>query len=634
MSPGRFIRNQELGLDSFKKEWILFYDSAIKNDSTMDQVQLDIQIKSLPNTPGVYQYYDKNDKLLYIGKAKDLKKRVSSYFNKQQDSGKTRVLVKKIADIKHIVVETETDALILENNLIKKYQPRYNVLLKDDKTYPWICIKKEPFPRVFLTRTIWKDGSDYYGPYTSVKTARALLSLIKDLYPLRTCNYNLADKHIEANKYKVCLEYHIKNCKAPCVGYQEKVDYDSDIREIKNIIKGQFRSSLKRFESLMFDYAAKAEFEEAQKIKEKIELLENYQARSTVVHPSITNVDVFGIISDESYAYINFLKMINGAIIQSHTIEIKKKLDESDEELLELAIVEIRERFHSTSKEVYCPFPVALGEKVKVTVPKLGDKKRIVELSERNARYFRQERFKQIQIVDPDRHTNRIMQQMQKDLRLKDEPRHIECFDNSNIQGSHPVAACVVFRNGKPDKRSYRHFNIKTVEGPDDFASMEEVVHRRYKRLIDEGEDLPQLIVIDGGKGQLSSALKSLDLLGLRRKIAIIGIAKRLEEIYYPGDPIPLYLDKKSETLKIIQQLRNEAHRFGITHHRNKRSKGALQSELTTIPGIGEKTVLSLLQEFRSIKRLKEASFEEIKELVGTDKAKKLVAYFKLDTTA
>ena len=594
-------------------------------------MELEVQIKSLPNSPGVYQYFDRTDKLLYIGKAKNLKKRVASYFTKTHENGKTRVLVKKIASIKHIVVETETDALLLENNLIKKYQPRYNVLLKDDKTYPWICIKKEPFPRVFLTRNVWKDGSEYYGPYTSVKTVRAILSLIKELYPLRSCAYNLSSDNIENQKYKVCLEYHIKNCKGACEGLQSEASYDQDIKEIRNIIKGHFKSSLKRFEKLMFDFAEKAEFEEAHKIKEKIELLSNYQARSTVINPSITNVDVFSIVSDEIFAYINFLKITNGAIIQSHTVEIKKKLDEDDKTLLELAIVEIRDRFKSTSVELYTPIPVDIGEIVKVTVPKQGDKKRIVDLSVRNAKYFRQERFKQIQIIDPDRHTNRIMAQMQKDLRLKEEPRHIECFDNSNIQGTHPVAACVVFKNGKADKKEYRHFNIKTVDGPDDYASMEEVVHRRYKRLVEEGRELPQLVVIDGGKGQLSSALKSLDVLGLRGKIAMIGIAKRLEEIYYPGDPIPMYLDKKSESLKIIQQLRNEAHRFGITHHRNKRSKSAINSDLSSINGIGEKTVLTLLKKFKSIKRLKAATFEDIEQLIGKDKATKVSQHFKFE---
>ncbi|OIQ40910.1 MAG: excinuclease ABC subunit C [Bacteroidetes bacterium MedPE-SWsnd-G1] len=589
---------------------------------------LELQIKVLPQKPGVYQYYDKDEKILYVGKAKNLKKRVSSYFNKNHDSGKTRVLVKKIKSIKHIVVDTETDALLLENNLIKKYQPRYNVMLKDDKTYPWICIKKERFPRIFLTRNVIKDGSEYFGPYTSVRTVRALIELIKELYQLRTCNYFLSEKNIEEGKYKKCLEYHIGNCKAPCEGLQEEEDYNNSISEIRQIIRGNFKESMQSLNELMARFAANMEFEQAQKIKEKIALLSNYQAKSTVVNPSINNVDVFSIVTDESYAYINFLKIMNGAIIQSHTSEIKKKLDETDKELLELSIIEIRQRFKSLSREIYVPFEVEVGADIKVTVPKLGDKKRIVDLSLRNAKYFRQEQFKQIKIVDPDRHVNRIMAQMKIDLRLADEPRHIECFDNSNIQGTHPVAACVVFRNGKPSKKEYRHFNIKTVEGPDDFASMEEVVFRRYRRLVEDGQDLPQLIVIDGGKGQLSSALKSLDVLGLRNKIAIIGIAKRLEEIYYPNDPIPLYLDKKSESLKIVQQLRNEAHRFGITHHRNKRSKTAIQTELEQIPGIGQQTIVTLLQHFRSTKRVTSATLKELTDVIGESRAKKLFNYY------
>ena len=592
-------------------------------------MELEIQIKTLPNQPGVYQYYDKNGVILYVGKAKNLKKRVASYFNKNHEYGKTKMLVKKIVNIKHIVVDTETDALLLENNLIKKYQPRYNVLLKDDKTYPWICIKKERFPRIFLTRNVIKDGSEYYGPYTSVKTAKALLELIKELYLLRSCNYDLSEKNIEIEKYKVCLDFHIGNCKGGCEGLQTAENYNEDISAIRNIIKGNFKESLKLFEKLMMQFSNEMEFEEAQKIKDKIALLANYQVKSTVVNPSITNVDVFSIVSDKTYSYVNFFKIINGAIIQSHTSEIKKKLDESDKELLELAIVEIRQRFNSQSKEIYVPFEVDLGETIKVTIPKLGDKKRIVDLSIRNAKYYRQDRLKQIKIVDPDRHVKRIMAQMKKDLRLKVEPRHIECFDNSNIQGTNPVAACVVFKNGKPSKKDYRHFNIKTVEGPDDFASMEEVVFRRYKRLLEEGQNLPQLIVIDGGKGQLSASLKSLDVLGLRNKIAIIGIAKRLEEIYYPNDTIPLYLDKTSESLKIIQRLRDEAHRFGITHHRNKRSKAALTNELDQISGIGKQTVVSLMRSFKSVKRIKLASFEEIEKIIGSIRAKKIKEHYQ-----
>ncbi|WP_298556654.1 excinuclease ABC subunit UvrC [uncultured Algibacter sp.] len=594
----------------------------------MDLPTLDIQLKTLPNQPGVYQYYDKEGTIIYVGKAKNLKKRVSSYFTKTHENGKTRVLVKKIVNIKHIVVETETDALLLENNLIKKHKPRYNVLLKDDKSYPWICIKKERFPRVFSTRRIFKDGSEYFGPYTSGKTVHTLLDLIRGLYSLRNCNFNLSEEKVDSGKYKVCLEYHLGNCKGACEGLETEAEYNKNIKAIKEILKGNFKDSLSQFKLQMKAFAANMQFEEAQKIKEKVEVLENYQAKSTIVNPKISNVDVFSIMSDESYGYVNFLQLSYGSIIRSHTLEIKKKLDETDLELLELAITEIRQRFNSNSKEIYVPFKVDLGEDIKVIIPKLGDKKHILDLSLRNAKYFRMERFKQMKIVDPDRHANRIMAQMKVDLRLSEEPRHIECFDNSNIQGTHPVAACVVFKNGKPSKKDYRHFNIKTVEGPDDFASMEEVVYRRYKRMLDEDQPLPQLIIIDGGKGQLSSALKSLEALGLRGKIAIIGIAKRLEELFYPDDPIPLYLDKKSETLKITQQLRNEAHRFGIEHHRNKRSKTALNTELETISGVGEKTVVELLRHFKSAKRVANAKLDELEAVVGVSRAEKVYNYY------
>jgi excinuclease ABC subunit C len=595
----------------------------------MNNPTLELQIQTLPDGPGVYQYYDKEGKILYVGKAKNLKKRVASYFNKIHDTAKTNVLVKKIVTIKHIVVPTETDALLLENNLIKTLMPRYNVLLRDDKSYPWICIKKEPFSRIFSTRRLIKDGSEYFGPYTSFKTVSTILELIKELYPLRTCNYDLSKSNIESGKFKVCLEYHIGNCKGPCEGYESLENYQKQVDAIREILKGNFKESMKDFKKLMMDLASKMHFEEAQKIKEKIEILENYQSRSTIVNPKITNIDVFSIVSDESAAFVNFLQISHGSIIRSHTMEIKKKLDETDEELLELAIIELRERFQLLSKEIIVPFQVEVGENIKVTVPQLGDKKQILDLSIRNAKFYRIEQLKQLQIVDPDRHANRIMAQMQKDLRLPVEPRHIECFDNSNIQGTNPVAACVVFKDGKASKKDYRHFNIKTVEGPDDFASMTEVVYRRYKRLLDENEPLPQLIIIDGGKGQLSSALKSIDELGLRGKITVIGIAKRLEELFYPGDSIPLYLDKKSETLKVIQQLRNEAHRFGITFHRDKRSKAALNSSIESIPGIGEKTMLALIQHFKSVKRLKLATEKEISDVIGVSKAKKITDFYK-----
>ncbi|ESU29102.1 excinuclease ABC, C subunit [Flavobacterium limnosediminis JC2902] len=590
---------------------------------------LELQIQTLPDNPGVYQYYDKEGKILYVGKAKNLKKRVASYFNKVHDNAKTNVLVKKIVSIKHIVVPTETDALLLENNLIKKLQPRYNVLLRDDKTYPWICIKNERFPRIFSTRKMIKDGSEYFGPYTSFKTVHTILDLIKELYPLRTCNYDLSKANIDSGKFKVCLEYHIGNCKGPCEALETITDYEKKIQAIREILKGNFKESLRDFKKLMSELAMDMKFEEAQKIKEKIEVLENYQSRSTILNPKITNIDVFSIVSDEAMAYVNFLQISHGAIVRSHTMEIKKKLEETDEELLELAVVELRERFHLNSREIILPFELDFGDKIKVTVPKLGDKKQILDLSERNAKFYRMDQLKQIKIVDPDRHTNRIMAQMQKDLRLSVEPRHIECFDNSNIQGTNPVSACVVFKDGKPSKKDYRHFNIKTVEGPNDFASMEEVVYRRYKRLLDENQPLPQLIIIDGGKGQLSSALKSIDDLGLRGKVAIIGIAKRLEELFYPGDSAPLYLDKKSETLKIIQQLRNEAHRFGITFHRDKRSKAALNSSIESIPGIGEKTMQALILHFKSVKRLKLATEKEISDVVGLSKAKKITEFYR-----
>lgn len=595
----------------------------------MQNPTLELQILTLPDGPGVYQYYDKEGKILYVGKAKNLKKRVSSYFNKVHDTAKTNVLVKKIVTIKHIVVPTETDALLLENNLIKTLQPRYNVLLRDDKSYPWLCIKKEPFSRIFATRRMVKDGSEYFGPYTSFKTVNTILELIKELYPLRSCNYDLSKSNIESGKFKVCLEYHIGNCKGPCEGFESLENYQKQVDAIREILKGNFKESMKDFKRVMTELAQNMHFEEAQKIKEKIEVLENYQSRSTIVNPKITNIDVFSIVSDESAAYVNFLQISHGSIIRSHTMEIKKKLEETDEQLLELAIIELRERFQLLSREVLVPFSVDLGENIKVTVPQLGDKKQILDLSIRNAKFYRIEQLKQLQIVDPDRHANRIMAQMQKDLRLPFEPRHIECFDNSNIQGTNPVAACVVFKDGKPSKKDYRHFNIKTVEGPDDFASMTEVVYRRYKRLLDENQPLPQLIIIDGGKGQLSAALKSIDELGLRGKIAIIGIAKRLEELFYPGDSIPLYLDKKSETLKVIQQLRNEAHRFGITHHRDQRSKAALNSSIESIPGIGEKTMLALIQHFKSVKRIKLATEKEISDVIGMSKAKKIVDFYK-----
>ena len=563
----------------------------------MEKSPIYFQFKTLPTDPGVYQFFGKEDKVIYIGKAKNLKRRVGSYFNKVHDNNKTSILVKKIYRMEHIVVPSEVDALLLENSLIKKYRPKYNILLKDDKTYPWICIKKDPFPRILSTRKVIRDGSEYFGPYPNVKTLYTLIELIKDVYPFLNHELN----HL----IKVNDEENIRKL------------FEENKGAIRQLINGNFKASIKKLKAQMEKHSKKLEFEKANKIKDKLESLENYQAKSTVVNSKISNVDVFSVFSDESYGYVNFFQVAFGAIIRSHTIEIKKKLEESDKELLSIAIFSLRQRFDSQSKEVYLPFKVELGKNIKVTIPLLGDKKKLVELSKRNAKFFRLERFKQMKIVDPDRHVRRLMNQMKVDLRLNEEPIHIECFDNSNIQGTNPTAACVVFRKGKPFKKDYRHFKIKTVEGPDDFASMEEVVHRRYKRLRDEGVSLPQLIVIDGGKGQLSSAVKSIDRLGLRGKIAIIGIAKRLEEIYYPGDSIPMYLDKKSETLKIIQQLRNEAHRFGLNLHRKIRSKNALKSPLDNIEGLGNKTKERLIKEFKSFKRIKAAPEEEIIKLLG-----------------
>ena len=594
-----------------------------------------LKLASLPETPGVYQYYNKNGDLLYIGKAKNLKRRVNSYFNKTHDSNRLRVLVKNIDNIETINVNSEYDALLLENNLIKEHQPRYNILLKDDKTYPWICIKKERFPRIFSTRNVVKDGSEYFGPYSSVKTMKILLGLIKELYQVRTCSYDLSEKNIENNKFKVCLEYHIGNCQGPCEGYQTEEDYNEQISSIRSIIKGEFGEAKSYLTNKMTNYASNLQFEKAQIIKDRLDVLAKYQAKSTIVSPTITNVDVFSITSDEEYAYINFMKIYHGAIIQSHTEEWKKKLDETDEELLEKAIIDFSERFNLNSKEIYIPFELSIEIPFrKLIVPKIGEKKHILDLSIKNTKIYRLEQLKQTKIVDPDRHTKRIMSQMKNDLRLPVEPRHIEGFDNSNIQGTNPVSACVVFKDGKPSKKDYRIFNVKTVEGPNDFATMQEVIYRRYSRVLAEGESLPDLILIDGGKGQLSSALQSIDKLGIRGKVTVIGIAKRLEEIYYPNDPYPLYLDKTSETLKVLQHVRDESHRFGITRHRNRRSNNAFKSELDDIPGIGPQTIKELLTIFKSVQKIKSASLEELTNIVGKSRAEKIKAYFSNENNA
>ena len=582
-------------------------------------------LNNIPQKVGIYRYYDKNEKLLYIGKAKNIKKRVSSYFTKKQESGKIKVLVSKIFDIQYVVVQTEMDALLLENNLIKKHQPKYNVMLKDGKTYPWICVKNEPFPRIFQTRNVIKDGSLYFGPYTSVRLVKTLLEFFHQLYPLRNCTLNLSEKNIKAEKFKVCLEYHMGNCLGPCIGEQETVDYQIGIEHIKQIIKGDIKSVIQHLKTAMIEFSKKMEFEKAQSVKEKMVLLKNYQAKSTIVNPKINDVDVFTIVSDEKTAFVNYLKINSGAITQAHTLELKKKLEEREEDLLQLAIVELRQRFHSTSKDIYCSHSLEnVWKDLSITLPKIGDKKKLIDLSLRNAKYMQLDKQKR-KINNIERQDNkRILEQLQKDLSLIERPRHIECFDNSNIQGSNPVAACVVFKNARPSKKEYRHFNIKTVIGPDDFASMEEVVYRRYKRLLEEERPLPELIVIDGGKGQLSSAVKSLDKLKIRGKIAIIGIAKRLEEIYFPGDGVPLYLDKRSESLKLIQQLRDEAHRFGISHHRKQRGKDSLGTSLDKIEGIGPKTVELLITHFGSVKKVMEAKKEELEGLIGGAKAKKI----------
>ena len=586
-------------------------------------------ISTIPNKPGIYQYFDETGKIIYVGKAKDLKKRVSSYFTKNQQTGKLKVLVKKIHDIRFIVTLNEFDALLLENNLIKKHLPRYNVLLKDDKTFPWLRIRNEHFPRVVSTRNIVQDGSEYFGPYASGKMMKTIQDTIKQLYQLRTCSLKLSPSEIKSKKYKVCLEYHLGNCKGPCIGEQSAEEYQKTLLQIKSIIKGNVVSVIQDLKKMMIHFAEEQEFEKAQLIKEKIELLEKYKSKSTIVNPHIHDVDVLSLINDENRAYANYLKVVNGAVVQAHTIEIKKRLNESSDELLTIALMDFRLRFESTSKEVIVPFrPDIEIQDLVFVVPQRGDKKQLLELSERNARLYKLDRQKQRDLVDPDRHKNRILNRIMSDLHLSEIPVQIECFDNSNFQGDYPVAAMVQFANAKPNKKEYRHFIIKTVVGPDDYASMEEIITRRYSRLINENKALPQLIVVDGGKGQLSAAVKALKSIDLYGKIAIIGIAKRLEEIYFPHDPVPLYLDKTSETLKIIQQLRDEAHRFGITHHRKRLEKGTIKSELTEIKGIGKDTTQKLLWKFKSVKNIKMATLDELATSVGNAKATLVWNYF------
>ena len=586
-------------------------------------------IEVLPNKPGVYQYFDKSADMIYVGKAKDLKKRVSSYFTRTNyENNKLRLLVQNIADIKHIVVENESDAFLLENNLIKKYQPRYNVQLKDDKTFPWICVKNEAFPRIFSTRTLKDDGSVYYGPYTSGLMVKTIIDLIRQLFPLRSCKHNLTASAISANKFKVCLEYHIGNCLAPCIGVQKADNYDDSINQIHHILKGNINQVSLYLKGLMKSYSDSFDYERAQMIKEKIQLLKRYQSRSTIVNPRISNIDVYTILEEDNYAFVNYIKVINGAIIQAHNLEIRKQLDEQKDDLLPMAIVEIRNKISSNAKEILLPFPIDLGmPHIKQTVPVRGDKKKLLDLSIRNARHYQMEQRKQREALSAESKYERILQKIKEDLRLTAIPVHIECFDNSNIQGKEPVASCVVFRNTRPSKKEYRHFHIKTVTGANDYASMEEVITRRYARLLKEERDLPQLIVIDGGKGQLSAAVNSLEKLGLRGKIAVVGIAKKLEELYFPDDSVPLYIDKNSETLKALQNLRNEAHRFGITFHRNQRSKKMTLSVLDQIEGVGEQTKQKLLTRYHSIENILKEDPENLYREIGKQRAGKILAY-------
>jgi len=590
------------------------------------------ELKNIPQKPGIYQFWSETEELIYIGKAKNLKNRVSSYFNKDnfRVNAKTRILVSKIRKITFTIVDTEIDAWLLENSLIKKHQPKYNVMLKDDKTYPWIIIKNEKFPRIFWTRRIIRDGSTYFGPYASVGMMHTILSMIKEIYPLRTCTLPLTPENIHSGKFRVCLEYQIGNCKGPCQAYQSEEDYNHSISDIKEILNGKTGTVIRRLKNQLEESVNGLNFELAHNLKQKLDMLDNYQSKSTIVSSSITDVDVFSIATDDKHAFVNFLKVMNGTVIQTQTLEIKKRLDESDEELLSIAITEFRSRFDSSSKEIIIPFELEIPDSgIKFTIPKLGEKKKLLELSQKNVSYFKRDKLDQYEKLNPGLRTDRLLAQMMKDLRLNQLPVHIECFDNSNFQGKFPVSAVVVFKDAKPSKKDYRHFNVKTVEGPDDFATMEEAVFRRYRRLLDEEQSLPQLIVIDGGKGQLSSAIKSLKLLGIDKQVTIIGIAKRLEEIYYPGDQYPLYLDKKSETLKIIQQLRDEAHRFGITFHRKKRNNATLASELESIPGIGKTSAEKLLRYFKSVKKIKEASKVELLEVLNKNQIDALIEFFK-----
>lgn len=588
-------------------------------------------LKRVPRKPGVYQFFDEEGAILYVGKAKNLKNRVSSYFNKQKyENGKTRVLAGKVRNIRWMVVEHETDALLLENSIIKEHQPPYNIRLKDDKSFPSIVIKKERFPRVFPTRKIIRDGSEYFGPYTSVKTMNAVLELVRKMYPIRTCNLALGEDNIAKGKFKVCLEYHLGNCLGPCEGYQSEEDYNANVAAIRSILKGDLSQLIRTFKGEMKSAAEALDFERAQEFKTRLEMIEKFQQKTAVVHPSIHNVEVFSIVSDNRCGYVNYLKIRDGAIVHGRSTELRKSMAETDEELLAYAIVELREQYQSDCPEIYLPFKVDVAlEGVKLHVPQRGDKARLLELSERNARYYMRDKHKMLEQVDPEANQKRILTTLQADLRMQELPVHIECFDNSNIQGTNPASACVVFKNAKAAKSEYRKYNIKTVVGPDDFASMEEVVFRRYRRLSEEGESLPQLVIIDGGKGQLSAAMKALDRLDLRGQMTVIGIAKRLEEIYFPGDSLPVYIDKRSESLKLIQQLRNEAHRFSLAHHRNRRSKAAIQTELRDISGVGKASAEKLLRHYKTVKAVKAAPLVDLINVVGKAVAGKVYRHYQ-----
>ena len=595
----------------------------------MTRDQLKSQIKMLPESPGVYKYFDKEGVIIYVGKAKNLKRRVNSYFTKNHEDFKTHILVSKIQYLEYTVVDSEMDALLLENSLIKEFQPKYNINLKDDKSYPFIKITKERYPKVFPMRNPVKDGSEFFGPYASIRVMNTVLDLCQKLYPTRNCNLKMTPQGVEAGKYQLCLEYHIGNCKAPCVGNQTETEYNESIRQIRHILKGNLTEVKSHLKELMIESASRLAFEEAQKYKDRLDLLDKYQSRSTIVSPTVGDVEVYSISSTEKLAFVNFLRVHQGIIVISRNVEIRKKLEESDQEILLHVIGEMRSHYGDGCREIICLQPIEWPEyNVVVTQPKAGDKRKLLELSHKNAMLYRQEKLNQYEKLNPAIRVDRLMEQMQQDLRLRDQPRHIECFDNSNFQGAYPVSACVVFRDGKPAKNDYRHFNVKTVEGPNDFATMKEAISRRYSRLLDENKPLPQLIVVDGGKGQLSAAVEALKELKIYTKLAIVGIAKRLEEIYYPNDPLPLYIDKKSETLKVIQHMRDEAHRFGITHHRQRRDKGTLKTSLTDIPGIGPAKAKMLLKEFKSITRIKEASVETLSPVVGKTAAEIIVEYY------